>query len=156
MFGNNNSNKNDAAGRSANAPAAAGHSLNSISQGTVLEGTIRAKNDIRVDGEIKGTLECDAKVIIGPTGKIDGEVTCENAVIEGTLEGTLRVKEMLNVRETAVISGEVSTGKLIVQPGGVFNVRCTTTHGSTAPEATANGQRVKAENRVSKPEKVTA
>ena len=65
-----------------------GHSLNSIVEGTNIEGTVNANSDIRVDGAIKGKLFCDAKVIIGPTGKVDGEIRCENAVIEGKFEGT--------------------------------------------------------------------
>jgi cytoskeletal protein CcmA (bactofilin family) len=98
-----------------------GHSLNSIVQGTEIEGTIKANSDIRVDGTIKGKLFCDAKVIIGPTGKISGEIRCQNAVIEGSFDGTISVKELLNIRETAKIEGDVSYGKLIVQPGGVID-----------------------------------
>ncbi len=128
MFGNNGSNNtkdvsNSKNTKSTTGPVATG-GLNSISQGTTVEGSIKASSDIRVDGTIKGKLFCDAKVIIGPTGYIDGEVRCENAVVEGKFEGQLHVKEMLNVRETANITGEVTTGKLIVQTGGVFNVSC--------------------------------
>jgi len=73
---------------------------------------------------VKGKIYCDAKVIIGPSGTVEGEISCQNAVIEGRFEGVLEVKELLNVRETAFINGDVSTGKLIVQPGAVFNVVC--------------------------------
>ena len=75
----------------------------------------------RIDGTIKGKLFCDAKVIIGPTGKISGEIRCQNAVIEGSFDGTIQVKELLNIRETAKLEGDISYGKLIVQPGGVIN-----------------------------------
>ncbi|MEN0003990.1 MAG: polymer-forming cytoskeletal protein [Bacteroidota bacterium] len=101
------------------------HSLNSLVKGTMIEGTVKASSDIRIDGTIKGNLHCDSKVIIGPTGLIDGEVRCMNAVIEGKFEGTLHVKELLNIRESAVVNGDVTTSKLVVQPGAVFNVTCT-------------------------------
>ncbi|MEM1214974.1 MAG: polymer-forming cytoskeletal protein [Bacteroidota bacterium] len=97
---------------------AGGHSLNSIVQGTEIEGTVKANSDIRIDGAINGKLFCDAKVIIGPTGKITGEIRCENAVVEGSFDGNLQVKETLNIRETAKVNGDISVGKLIVQPGG--------------------------------------
>ena len=152
MFGSNNSNgKTDNGKAKSGAPAAAagGHSLNSINQGTTVEGTIRAQSDIRIDGTIKGNLMCDAKVIIGPTGFVEGEIQCDNAVIEGKFEGTLRVKELLNVRETAVINGDVSTGKLIVQPGGVFNVSCNMNSSSAGTGInTAAPRKDKADNRV--------
>lgn len=96
-------------------------SLNSLVQGTHVEGKVKATSDIRVDGTIKGELRCDAKVIIGPTGAIEGTVYCANAVIEGSFEGNLHVKELLNIRESAKVTGEVSYGKLNVQSGAVIS-----------------------------------
>lgn len=123
MFGN----KNEASSKGKTnsiMPTSATHSLNSLVQGTIVEGTVRSESDIRVDGTIKGNLHCDAKVIIGPTGFVEGEVTCKNAVIEGTFDGNITVSELLNIRESATISGDVTTDKLIVQSGAVFNVSC--------------------------------
>lgn len=99
-------------------------SSNSLVQGTQIEGTITADKDIRIDGTLKGTLHCKGKVIIGPTGFISGDITCENAVIEGSFEGVLIVGDVLHVKETAKIEGDVSTQKLVVQPGSIFNVKC--------------------------------
>jgi cytoskeletal protein CcmA (bactofilin family) len=100
------------------------NALNSLVKGTTVEGTITSENDIRVDGVIKGILNCKAKVIIGPTGHIDGEVKCQNAMIEGKFTGKLRVIELLSVKETAEVLGDVTTGKLLVQSGAIFNVTC--------------------------------
>lgn len=102
-------------------PASSSLALNSLVQGTQMEGKVKAKTDIRVDGVIKGDLQCDAKVIIGPTGTIEGTVNCRNAVIEGKFDGTLYVAELLNVRETANVTGEVTYGKLIVQSGAIIS-----------------------------------
>jgi cytoskeletal protein CcmA (bactofilin family) len=100
------------------------NALNSLVKGTTVEGSIYSESDIRVDGTIKGNLTCKAKVIVGPTGVIDGEVKCQNAMIEGKMFGKLRVTDLLSVKETAEIVGDVVTGKLLVQPGAVFNVTC--------------------------------
>lgn len=105
-------------------PTANSHSLNTLVKGTVVEGTVKSESDIRIDGVIKGSLNCNAKVIIGPSGFVEGEVRCANAVIEGKFEGSLHVRELLNVRENAKVSGDVRTNKLIVQSGAVFNVDC--------------------------------
>ena len=99
-------------------------STNSIVAGTSIEGNIVANNDIRIDGSLKGSLTCNGRVIIGPEGNIDGEISCQNAVIEGTFTGKIRVKELLNVREGAEVQGDVKTVKLLVQPGAVYNVSC--------------------------------
>jgi cytoskeletal protein CcmA (bactofilin family) len=119
MFGVNK--KKDAAKAGSIIPTASTHSLNSLVQGTVVEGKVRATNDIRIDGTIKGDLVCDAKVIIGPSGNIEGTIKCQNAVIEGQFNGILTVAELLNIRETAKVVGDVSYGKLIVQSGAVIS-----------------------------------
>jgi len=98
--------------------------LNALVKGTVIEGTVRCDSDLRVDGTIKGKLSCQSKVIIGPTGMVDGEIRCQNAVIEGSFKGKLYVTELLNVRESAEVDGEIVTNKLIVQSGAKFNVAC--------------------------------
>jgi cytoskeletal protein CcmA (bactofilin family) len=118
MFG---SNKTKDAGKTSIMPTSSSHSLNSLVQGTVVEGKVKATNDIRIDGSIKGDLICDAKVIIGPSGTVEGTIKCENAVIEGRFDGKMQVKELLNIRESAKVTGEVSYGKLIVQSGAVIS-----------------------------------
>ena len=100
------------------------NSINSLSKGTTIEGTIKAENDIRIDGKLNGNLDCKGKLIVGPSGILDGVITCTNAVIEGTVKGNLTVKEQLHVRESAKINGEIITDKLIVQAGAIFNVKC--------------------------------
>lgn len=95
--------------------------LNSLVKGTIVEGTVSSESDIRIDGNIKGTLTCKAKVIVGPTGAIEGEIRCVNAVIEGKFKGTLYVEELLHIRETADVTGDVYTNKLTVQSGANFN-----------------------------------
>ncbi len=125
MFGNNKKNsKNQTSSAPPSSNGSAGGGLNSLVQGTVIEGNVTADSDIRIDGTINGTLNCKAKVIIGPTGRIKGKITCANAMIEGKIEGELIVSELLNVRKTAHIQGDVSTKKLIVEEGAIFEVSC--------------------------------
>lgn len=121
MFG---STKDSEDSKKNTAATASSGALNALVKGTVVEGSLRCENDLRVDGTIKGKLTCKAKVIIGPTGFVDGEVHCQNAVIEGRFKGKLSVAELLNVRETAEVEGEISTNKLLVQSGARFNVSC--------------------------------
>lgn len=104
-------------------PTASG-SNNSIVTGTKIEGTINANSDIRIDGELVGKLFCKGRVIIGPSGIVDGEVDCKNAIIEGKFTGNLKVEELLTVKETATISGDIKTDKINIQAGASFNGNC--------------------------------
>ena len=121
MFGNS---KNEQNGKTNGISTASTTSSNSLVHGTNVEGSLQADKDIRIDGTLRGSLQCKGKVIIGPTGYIVGDITCENAVIEGRFEGVLIVGDVLHVKETAKIEGDVSTSKLVVQPGSIFNVKC--------------------------------
>lgn len=125
MFGSKKESTTTTTKKNGIVPTPSSNALNSLVHGTMVEGTIKSESDIRVDGVIKGALNCKSKVIIGPTGAVEGEIRCTNAVIEGSFEGRLVVNELLNVRETAKISGEVKTKQLIVQSGAVFDVTCT-------------------------------
>jgi cytoskeletal protein CcmA (bactofilin family) len=114
MFGNNKKKDNL---KSSLIPVASSHSINSLVQDTVVEGKVSAVNDIRVDGTIKGDLTCNAKIILGVTGYVEGTIRCENAVIEGKFYGNLFVKHVLTIGETAKIEGELNYGKLTVHAG---------------------------------------
>ena len=124
MFGkrNSESQRNENAANRTSQAAAAGHNM--IVSTTKLTGNVTSKNDFRIDGEFKGSLHCEAKVIIGEAGRFEGDVNCANAVVEGHFKGQLNVSEVLYVKESAVIHGEVVTGKLVVQSGSIFEVKC--------------------------------
>lgn len=121
MFGNKKSESN-----SYNTPVSttSSGSTNSLVQGTNITGKIKATNDIRIDGVLEGELFCEGRVIIGKDGKIVGDIQCQNAVIEGSFEGTLSVKDTLQVKDSARIKGDVNTGNLVVQSGASFDVSC--------------------------------
>lgn len=113
--------------------------LNSIVHGTKIDGKVHCENDIRIDGTLKGSLTCSSKVIIGPSGSVDGDIECENAVIEGHFTGILTVRDSLQVKESANIKGDINTDKLTVHSGAVFNVSCLMKNEMHHESASSNG-----------------
>ena len=102
--------------------------INTLVEGTTAEGTITTQNDLRVDGTITGTINCGGKLIIGPSGNVEGDVTSQNAVIEGRFNGNMTINDILDVRDTATVLGEIRTGKLTVQNGATFTGNCDMGH----------------------------
>jgi cytoskeletal protein CcmA (bactofilin family) len=102
----------------------AGGSINLIGAGTVIEGEVRASGDIRVDGTILGSVSSKAKVVVGATGNVTGDINCQNADISGTVKGKAIVNEMLFLKSTARINGDIVTGKLVVEVGASFTGNC--------------------------------
>ncbi len=99
-------------------------SVNLIGAGTVIEGEVKSNGDIRIDGHIKGSVNSKSKVVIGASGVIEGDVTCQNADISGTIKGKLICSEMLFLKSTAKIMGDITTGKLVVEAGATFTGSC--------------------------------
>lgn len=97
---------------------------NRISSGTILTGDIEAKGGFRIEGTLRGNLKTEGKVVISKGGLIKGDLICQNADFEGTFDGVLKVEETLTLRATSVIDGEVSAGKLSIEPGASFNATC--------------------------------
>lgn len=141
MFGSKKKEADSTSSKKSMMPSSTSNSINSLVVGTRIEGTVTSENDIRIDGTVVGTLTCKAKVIIGPSGVVEGDVQCENAVIEGRFEGNLKVNELLTVKETAEIHGDVNTNKLFVQSGSTFNVTCRMGASKNKIGASSNGKK---------------
>jgi cytoskeletal protein CcmA (bactofilin family) len=98
--------------------------INLISNGTDITGDIKSTGDIRVDGTLKGNLNTKGKVVIGPTGKVSGEVICKNSEVSGVVEGKITVGQLLNLKASSRILGDIATSKLSIEPGAVFSGYC--------------------------------
>ena len=97
---------------------------NRIVEGTKITGDIVTETDFRIDGELTGNFVSTGRLVLGPSGIIIGDVVCNNADIEGKLKGKVKVNELLNVKAKASIEGEVTVGKLAVEPGANFSASC--------------------------------
>ena len=99
-------------------------SVNSIGKGSVLEGSINAPGDIRIDGVLKGKLTVKGRFVLGQSGTVEGEVECGSAVISGELKANIESKEVLILKESAKLYGDIKTEKLSIEPGAMFSGKC--------------------------------
>ena len=97
---------------------------NHINSDTVIEGSIKARGNLRIDGKLTGTLECQGRVVIGASGVIEGDIKCENAEIEGSLKANITVSDLLSLKSTAKVQGDIITKKLAIEPGATFTGSC--------------------------------
>jgi cytoskeletal protein CcmA (bactofilin family) len=100
------------------------NSSNTIGKGTYLEGNIETYGNIRIEGKVRGDLKSKSKVALGPSSRVDGNIVAQNADIEGEVKGRIEVSELLVLKATAVINGDIFTGKMVVEPGALFNGTC--------------------------------
>lgn len=95
-----------------------------IAQGTVISGDIESNGDIRLDGLIKGNIRCKARIIIGANAIVEGNVYSKDADIFGQVKGNLHIAEMLQLKNLAIIDGDINTGKLQMEHTVSFNGQC--------------------------------
>jgi len=99
-------------------------SINLLGTGTIVKGEITVNGDFRIDGSLVGNINCKGKVIVGPTGSIEGEIRCQNADFSGDVKAIVKVAELLTLKESARFQGDITTGKLAIEPGAKFSGNC--------------------------------
>ncbi len=99
-------------------------SENRINEGTTIIGDIQSSGFFRIDGTVEGNITSPSRVVVGKTGIIKGLLHCDNADVEGKIEGEVKVTGMLMLRASAVVNGEIETSELGIEPGAEFNANC--------------------------------
>lgn len=97
---------------------------NRIVEGTQIQGNIHSPGDIRIDGHVKGNLSVGGKIVVGPTGAVDGEVRAQEASISGRVLGKLEIKGLTTLLQTANVQADLNTGQLAVESGAQFTGTC--------------------------------
>ena len=95
-----------------------------ISSGTTLKGDVKSETDLRIDGTIQGNVICSSKVIIGPSGHVEGNIEGAHADVTGKVTGNITVKELLQLRGESNVHGNLIAAKLQIDPTAVFNGKC--------------------------------
>lgn len=96
-------------------------SVNMISEGTTLNGTIETKNDVRIAGTLDGEAKAKGKIIVSSSGKVDGNLEASDADIAGNIDGEVRVTNKLILRKSAVVEGDIYTKTILAEEGSQIN-----------------------------------
>ena len=98
--------------------------VNTIGGGTIITGDVQSKGDIRVDGTLKGSVNTSGKVVLGKEGTIEGDIVCNSADISGVIHAKITVSQLLSLKSTAKLNGDIITNKLSIEPGAAFTGSC--------------------------------
>jgi cytoskeletal protein CcmA (bactofilin family) len=121
MFNKNSNKKSSKASMSSNKSDKNLPSVNMISEGTSLEGTIKTQNDIRIAGTVNGEANAKGKVIVSSSGKIKGNIEASDADVAGKVDGQIKVSNKLVLRDSALVEGDIYTETLLVEEGAQIN-----------------------------------
>jgi len=104
--------------------APTGTSTSLIGAGTSMKGDITSNGDLRIDGTLTGNIHCTAKVVIGANGVVQGDINGQQADIMGKVTGTIKVKDLLQLKGGSILNGNIQAAKLQIEPTANFNGEC--------------------------------
>ena len=97
-----------------------------IGSGIRIEGDLAFAGGLRIDGEVRGNITAapdePSVLVIGTTGRVEGDIKATRMVVSGVVSGSIHASEFLELLPGARISGELRYGALEVHPGAVLEV----------------------------------
>src|ERR1700712_1916971 len=91
-----------------------------ISDGSILDGNLKAPAFARIDGLVNGDVAIDEGLILGEKGTVKGNITTKEIVVYGTVNGDIQTNS-LEIKATGRITGNIKTQTLVVETGGMYN-----------------------------------
>jgi cytoskeletal protein CcmA (bactofilin family) len=101
-----------------------GNTSTIIAKSALLEGNLETAGNLRIEGKLIGNIRCKAKVAMGDSSVVEGNILTQNAEIAGRVVGLLEVADLLILKPTAIIDGDIIAGKIMLETGAIFNGNC--------------------------------
>jgi len=95
-----------------------------LDKGVRLEGTLELAGTFRLDGEVKGNVISEQTLILGESAKVEGQIEGNHVVISGRFDGVIFAKGRVEIQPKGVVTGEIHSPCLVIEPGGIFDGRC--------------------------------
>jgi len=92
--------------------------LATIGRSVVIKGELSGSEDLYIDGRVEGSIDLrNHSLTIGPSGNVKAGINAKTIVIQGTVDGTLNASDRLDLRKSAVVTGDVSTQRIAIEEG---------------------------------------
>lgn len=102
------------------APVSAGGSA-TIGKAVVVKGQIVSREDLYIDGEVEGTVECnDHRLTVGPHGKVKAGMKAREIIVLGTIQGNVEAADKIDIRKDARLVGDIKTARIVIEDGAYF------------------------------------
>ena len=96
-----------------------------IGKDTIIEtATLKSKSSVQINGVLQGDTDVEASLVVGQGGKVVGNIVATFVLAAGEIVGNIHAKEQLHVTKTAVISGDITCGSVIIDDGAILNGTC--------------------------------
>jgi cytoskeletal protein CcmA (bactofilin family) len=87
----------------------------------LIKGELSGREDLYLDGEVEGTIELrECSLTIGTNGRVRGNVHGKSVIVQGRVEGDISGSQRVELRNSAVVTGDISTERILIEDGAVF------------------------------------
>ncbi len=92
--------------------------LATIGKSVVIKGELSGSEDLVIDGRVEGTIDLrNHSLTVGPSGNLKAGVTAKTIVIQGKVDGSLTASDRLDLRKSAVVTGDLTTQRIAIEEG---------------------------------------
>jgi cytoskeletal protein CcmA (bactofilin family) len=116
------------------------NNLNIINAATTILGDLNSEGDMRIDGTVKGYISSKARLVLGNTSRVEGDIKAANLELSGEVNGNIYVTELLTIKASAKINGDIVSNKLIIEAGAEFNGSCSMREAKNTLKKVANDE----------------
>jgi len=95
--------------------------LSIIGPGMLIKGDLKTRGSVRIEGTVEGTVNAGKAVVVGREGTVKGDIVTQDAVLAGTIQGTIRAKSRLEIESTCRVDGEIYAKTLKLDEGAILN-----------------------------------
>jgi cytoskeletal protein CcmA (bactofilin family) len=89
-----------------------------------LEGTIEIDGTFRLEGNVKGTIISSQTLMLGDGAHVEGQIEGNHVMISGRFDGVIFAKGRVEIQPKGIVTGEIHTPCLVIEPGGIFDGQC--------------------------------
>lgn len=92
-----------------------------LGKNVTLKGQIFAREDLTIDGEVEGTVEChEHRLTIGPNARVQASLKAREIVIHGSIQGNVEAADKIDIKKEAKLVGDIKTSRIVIEDGAYF------------------------------------
>ena len=96
-----------------------------LGEGTMIDGTFSFETPVKVDGSLSGEIKSESALIVGKKARIKARVKVGSLIVLGTVEGEIEAEDLVEIRASGSVSGDIIAKRISLEEGGLFNGTCT-------------------------------
>jgi len=95
-----------------------------IGPSMVIKGELSCGEDLYIDGQVEGTIDPKGnRLTVGPNGRVKANVNASAVVVQGKLEGSIQASDRVDLKQSAVVTGDIAAQRISIDEGASFKGR---------------------------------